>query len=62
MAEEIRSICENPFHPSTKALTGAPRLRAARVGGWRIVYAVRQEDALVVIKTIGPRGAVFRGL
>ena len=62
MASEMRQIAADPYHPGTKALTGYPDRRAARVGGWRIIYTVRRGESVVEVDEIAPRGEAYRGL
>jgi len=62
MADAIRTLCEDPFHSGTKPLHGTIGLRAARVGGWRIVYEPVIANGHLLISDIGPRGQVYRNL
>ncbi len=67
-AEQLRMIrrtdqlADDPFGPHTKPLTNLPGRRAARVGGYRIVFTVDQDAKVVRISDIGPRGQVYRDL
>ena len=58
----IDQIADDPYGPYTKPLRGVGGLRAARVGGWRIVFDVVQAARQVDIADIGPRGQVYRRL
>jgi len=62
MAQALRRIAESPHGHGTKPLTNAGRFRAARVGSWRIVYLVDEDEKVVRVETIGPRGQVYRNL
>ena len=52
----------NPYHGGTKQLRGFAGLRSTRVGDLRIVYSVIEQDVVVFIERIGPRGQVYRDL
>ena len=56
----LMQIAADPFGPQTKALTGAQGLRAARVGGYRLLFSVDAEAMVVRVSVIGPRGQVYR--
>ena len=58
MAQALRRIADAPYGAGTKPLTNAGGFRAARVGSWRIVYLVDEDEKEVRVETIGPRGQV----
>ena len=58
----LQQIADDPFGPHTKPLRDPEGRRTARVGGWRIIFAVKQEERVVNVSLIGPRGEVYRGL
>jgi mRNA-degrading endonuclease RelE of RelBE toxin-antitoxin system len=60
MADRIDQIAADPHGPHTKPLTNLVGRRAARVGGYRIIFAVDDEARVVNISDIGPRGQVYR--
>ena len=62
MAQALRKIAESPYGHGTKPLTNAGGFRAARVGSWRLIYLVDEENNVVRVETIGPRGQVYRDL
>lgn len=62
MEAALELLANDPYHPGTKQLTNARRLRSVRVGGWRIVYRVDDGDQIVIVETIAPRGQVYRRL
>ncbi len=62
MTARFELLCSDPFNSSySKRLQGS-ELRSSRVGELRIVYAVYEDEILVFIERIGPRGQVYRGL
>jgi mRNA-degrading endonuclease RelE of RelBE toxin-antitoxin system len=62
IARWIDQIAANPYGLHTKPLTHLPGRRAARVGGYRLVFTVDDEAQVVNISDIGPRGQVYRRL
>lgn len=62
VALRISQIATEPYGPYTKPLTNVAGRRAARVGDYRIVFAVDDEDRMIRISDIGPRGRVYRDL
>lgn len=56
-------ILADPLDPDIgKPLVGKRGLRSSRVGNLRILYRVYQDEILVLIERIGPRGQVYRDL
>jgi len=62
VVSRVDEVAVDPFSHHTKPLAGRPGVRAARVGGYRIVFAVDVVSKIVKISDIGPRGQVYRGL
>lgn len=60
LARRIDQIAGDPYGQHTKPLTNLAGRRAARVGPYRIIFAVDDEAGLVSISDIGPRGQVYR--
>jgi mRNA-degrading endonuclease RelE of RelBE toxin-antitoxin system len=60
--QQLDEIAADPYGPHTKPLTGAGGQRAARVGGWRIVFSVDSAARAVNVSAIRPRGDVYRRL
>lgn len=56
----LEQVAADPFGPHTKPLTGLPGRRAARVGDWRIVFAVDGDARRVDVSDIAPRGEIYR--
>jgi mRNA-degrading endonuclease RelE of RelBE toxin-antitoxin system len=51
----------NPYDPRISApLSGHAGLRKSRVGSWRIIYEVHDEDRIVFVVMIEPRGQVYK--
>ncbi len=59
VARAIRSLEEDPMPASAKRLKGREEFRL-RVGDYRILYTLKQEDRVVTISAIGHRREVYR--
>jgi len=63
IATKLAAIAADPFDSRTsKPLTSAGQQRAARVGGFRIIFTVDREQQLINVDEIGPRGQIYRRL
>lgn len=60
--QAILSLADDPRPPGSKKLVGYEDLYRIRVGDWRIVYTIRDEQLLILVVRIAPRGTVYRGL
>ena len=58
---KIESLAVDPYAPNNnvKPLAGRPGHRL-RVGGWRVIYELRNEAHVIHVLTIAPRGGVYR--
>ncbi|MGH2729532.1 MAG: type II toxin-antitoxin system RelE family toxin [Actinomycetota bacterium] len=57
----IRSLAENPLPSGTAKLTAYdPPAWRVRVGDYRIVYEIHDDELLVVVVNVAPRGEVYR--
>ena len=65
LAKRIRdrmvAVAGDPYakHANVRPLKGREAFRL-RVGDWRVIYEVRDEELWVLVLTIGPRGQVYR--
>ena len=57
----IDSLAENPEPASSKKLSGHP-FRRVRVGNFRIVYSVEEEQILLLVLKVGQRRDIYKGL
>ncbi|MGH2609122.1 MAG: type II toxin-antitoxin system RelE family toxin [Tepidiformaceae bacterium] len=63
IASTLRHVAEDPYRVGlAKPLKGVAGLRAARVGGLRIVFFVNVSERRVEVDDIAPRGQVYRRL
>ncbi|MBI4568537.1 MAG: type II toxin-antitoxin system RelE/ParE family toxin [Planctomycetes bacterium] len=58
----VGGLSETPRPPGCKKLRGAEQTYRIRVGDYRIVYSVSDDEQLVVILLVGHRRDVYRGL
>lgn len=57
----IRSLVDEPRPPGAVKLMGFdPPAWRLRVGEYRIVYEIHEEEVLVVVVNVAPRGEVYR--
>jgi mRNA interferase RelE/StbE len=55
----IEALGNDPRPPGAKAMVNSPGLRI-RVGDWRVIYEVKDEEALVVVTRVGHRRDIYR--
>lgn len=60
--DAVEALGADPRPHGAEALQGAHRLLRVRVGDYRVVYAVRDDQLLVLVVTLGHRGDVYRAL
>lgn len=57
----IRALSEDPRPAGALKLTGFdPPAWRVRVGEYRIVYEIREEELVVLVVNVAPRGEVYR--
>lgn len=57
--ENIRKLAQDPRPPGCKKLSGRPAWRI-KVGVYRIIYEIHDENLLVLVVTIGHRREAYR--
>lgn len=58
----IEGLADDPRPPGCIKLTGYDDLWRVRVGDWRIIYAIHDDQLVIVVVEIGSRGSVYRDL
>jgi len=56
----IDHLAEIPRPPGVKKLTDEERLYRIRVGSYRVVYQISDQDLLVLVAKIGDRKEIYR--
>lgn len=58
---KVDDLAREPYTPNNnvKALKGSPYYRL-RVGDWRVIYNLRDDELILLVLQIGPRGGVYR--
>lgn len=59
--EKLEVIAINPHanHPNAKNLQNRPGYRL-RVGDWRVIYEIQNEQLVILVLKVAPRGEVYR--
>lgn len=59
--EKLEAIAANPYaeHPNTKKLQGRDGYRL-RVGDWRVIYEIQNDELVILVLKVAPRGEVYR--
>lgn len=60
--EIIWTLAENPYPSGYKKLVGFKNNYRIRVGDWRIVYTIENDQLLVLVIRIAPRGEAYQNL
>lgn len=58
----IRGLASEPRPDGCKKLTGYENLYRIRVGDWRIIYAIEEDQLIVLVLAISPRGSAYRNI
>lgn len=62
VSQAVDGLAKDPWSTRARALTGHPGLLRIRVGSYRIVYQVEEENLIVLIVIVGHRKDVYRRL
>lgn len=57
---KLDALEDNPRPVGVEKLSGPEDLYRVRVGDWRIVYAIRDRELVVIVIRIGHRREVYR--
>ena len=60
VVRKLQALEGNPRPVGVEQLTGPEDLYRVRVGDWRIVYAIRERELVVIVIRIGHRREVHR--
>ena len=58
--QKIEELAEAPYGQINNAtkLQNRPGYRL-RVGDWRIIYEINEEEIIIVVVDVGPRGSIY---
>ncbi len=56
----LDALADNPRPPGVVKMAGAEDFWRIRVGDWRIVYAIRDRELIVLVVKLGHRREVYR--
>jgi len=61
ICEKIDQIAVDPYgsHPNVTKLQGRSGYRL-RVGDWRVIYEILDEELVILVLRIGSRGGIYR--
>lgn len=62
ITRKLIALESDPHPPSTKKLRVSPGRLRLRVGDYRVVYAVSEQDRVVTVERIRHRSDVYRGI
>lgn len=59
--DKLRHLAADPYAPNNevKKLQGREGYRL-RVGKWRVLYEIRDDQLIILVVDIGPRGGIYR--
>jgi len=59
--DKVLEVARDPYadHPNVTKLQGRTGYRL-RVGDWRVLYEVQNDQLVVLVLDIGPRGQIYR--
>jgi mRNA interferase RelE/StbE len=58
--DRFKQLSINPFDPRlSKPIKMKPGHRTSRVGDWRIIYRVNEQDMFIEVISIWPRGKAY---
>ncbi len=60
LMRKLEALEENPRPVGVEKLAGVEDLYRVRVGDWRVVYAIRDRELIVIVVRIGNRRDVYR--
>ncbi len=55
----ILKLADNPRPANSRKLVGFGNLYRIRVGDWRVVYTIKDDQLLILVIRIAPRGSVY---
>ncbi|MGO9200969.1 MAG: type II toxin-antitoxin system RelE family toxin [Limisphaerales bacterium] len=56
----IQALGRNPHPPGCKKLSGEESVWRIRVGDWRVIYQIREDELRVLVIKLGHRREIYR--
>jgi len=60
MRSVMQKLADDPRPAGCKKLAGYDNLYRLRIGGWRVSYAVEDDQLVILVLEIAPRGDAYR--
>jgi mRNA interferase RelE/StbE len=59
--EKLDQLAQDPYarNPNVTKLQGRPGYRL-RIGDWRVIYELEDEQLVIMVLKVAPRGGVYR--
>lgn len=61
LLKAILALADNPRPIGSRRIEGQEDIYRIRVGDWRIIYTIFEDQLIVTVTKIGSRGDVYRG-
>ncbi|NKQ37678.1 MAG: type II toxin-antitoxin system RelE/ParE family toxin [Chloroflexi bacterium] len=58
----ILELAHNPRPANSRKLVGFANMYRIRVGDWRVIYTIKDDQLLILVIRIAPRGSAYRNL
>jgi mRNA interferase RelE/StbE len=58
--EKVKILAENPFPDGHIKLLSSEKLYRVRIGPYRVIYTVKNENLIILIMTLGHRKDVYK--
>ncbi len=56
----IQELAHNPFPTNSRKLVGAENDYRLRIGNWRVIYTLYEQQVVILVVKIAPRGQVYK--
>ena len=59
--KRLDQLAKDPYasHPNVTKLQNRPGFRL-RVGDWRVIYEIRDDELVILVMKVGTRGEIYR--
>ncbi len=62
ISEKIDGLAQQPRPPGVTKVEGEDRLYRIRIGAYRVIYTIQDQQLLVLVVHIGDRKEIYRNL